>query len=326
MNRPWPVTNHVALYTFLRPISDLMDDDVNEITINRPGEVIIQRAAGKEFVQMDLALDALTHMAGLIATSSDQTIGTAKPLLSATLPTGERVQIVMPPAVESGQFALAIRRPRQTNLTLDDYHELNALTIEEEEITDVDTELRTLLKNDSARDFFKLAVKARKNILISGGTSSGKTTFCNALLEAVDTNDRIITIEDVREVNPPQRDRLHLLSSKGGQGIANVTPKDLLEASLRLTPDRIFLSELRGDEAFEYLMAANTGHPGAISTIHANSAGEVYDRLALMIQKAGTTLGDDQIRRFLQSTIDVVVHWSYNKKTGRRQMTGLLFK
>ena len=126
------------------------------------------------------------------------------------------------------------------------------------------------------------------SILISGGTSSGKTTFLNACLKSVDPHERIITLEDTRELFPPQANAVHLLASRGDQGTANVTIQSLLEASLRMRPDRLFVGEVRGSEAFAFLRAINTGHPGSMSTVHADTPLGAYEQLAMMVHAVGS--------------------------------------
>ena len=137
------------------------------------------------------------------------------------------------------------------------------------------------------KEFLEYAVISKKNIIISGGTSTGKTTFTNATLRAIPSEERIITVEDAREiVLNDHPNRVHLIASKGGQGRAKVTTQDLIEACLRLRPDRIIVGELRGAEAFSFLRAINTGHPGSISTLHADSPAMALEQIKLMVMQA----------------------------------------
>lgn len=147
----------------------------------------------------------------------------------------------------------------------------------------------------------------KKNILISGGTSSGKTTLLSAILREIDSNERIITIEDTPEIYLHHKNHLSLIASKGEQGTARITIQDLLEASLRMRPDRILLGELRGKEAYSFLRAINTGHPGSITTIHADTPSGAFEQVGLMVMQAGLGLTHRQILDYTTSIIDIVI-------------------
>jgi len=316
-----------SLQSYLHDINQLMAGaGVTEITINQPGEIIIEDSEGKRFIETQFDHNWLTRLSSLIANHTGQRIDKRNPLLSANLPGGERIQIVMPPAVEQGQFAMSIRKPMSVVRDLHDYAAEGAFTIDQvARSTAADDELLKLKKDGDIEGFLRLAVKARKNIIVSGGTGSGKTTFCNTLIREIDPNDRIITIEDVREIRLEHRDSLHLLYSKGGLGEANVTPQDLLEVCLRLKPKRIFVSELRGAEAFYFLRAAISGHPGTLSTLHANSAAQAFDQLVLMVQQSEANLTVPEIRGFLNISVDIVVHFEQDETTGQRKLVELIF-
>jgi type IV secretion system protein VirB11 len=159
---------------------------------------------------------------------------------------------------------------------------------------------------------------------VSGGTSTGKSTFLNALLKEVPEEERIVTIEDTRELRPITPNTVALIASKGDQGRAKVTPQELLEASLRMRPDRVMLGELRGEEAFSFLQAINTGHPGSLTTVHANSARDAYDRLALMVLQSGVTLRKQEIIDYLKEVIPVVVQLE-RLPDGRRVVSEIVF-
>jgi type IV secretion system protein VirB11 len=173
-------------------------------------------------------------------------------------------------------------------------------------------------------EFLRKAVRSRVSIVVSGGTSTGKTTFLNALLKDVPEEDRIVTIEDTRELKPVTPNTVALLASRGGQGRAKVTPQELLEASLRMRPDRVMLGELRGTEAFSFLQAINTGHPGSLTTVHANSARSVYERLALMVMQSGIALEKRDIIDYLKDVIPVVVQLA-RLPDGRRVVSEIVF-
>ena len=153
-------------------------------------------------------------------------------------------------------------------------------------------------------------MKNRYSILLSGGTSSGKTTFLNAILKEVPVDERIITIEDTREVKPVQPNFLPLVAAKGEMGQAHVTIEMLLQAAMRLRPDRIFLGEIRGSEAYSFLRAVNTGHPGSITTIHADSPSGAFEQLALMVMQAGLGLRKDEIIGYIKTVLPIVIQQS----------------
>jgi type IV secretion system protein VirB11 len=288
------------------------DTAISEICVNAPGQLWLERA-GIPHMECVLApaitSEALLRFARLVASHSDQAINASLPLLSAALPGGERIQIVLPPASPGG-IALSIRKQVIQNLSLDDYARSGAFEaaslITAPNPARADQELMDLAQQD-LQGFLSASAAAKKNIILSGGTSTGKTTFLNALLKEIDPGERIITIEDTREVRPPQKNYLPLTASKGAQGLAKVTIQDLLEASLRLRPDRILLGELRGAEAYTYLRAVNTGPPGSITTVHADTPASALEQICLMVMQAGTGLGHAQIHAYIRSVVDIII-------------------
>ena len=172
-----------------------------------------------------------------------------------------------------------------------------------------------LIQYLSVRDyesFMRTAVRARKNIVVSGQTGSGKTTFTKALIGAIPAHERLITIEDAPElVLNHHPNHVRLFYSKGDQGQARVTPRQLLESCLRMRPDRILLAELRSDEAFDYLRNANSGHPGSITSVHASSAELAFEQLTLLVKQshAGGDLPREDIKQLLYTLVDVVVQF-----------------
>ena len=321
---------NTALDTYLQPLQKIFDkDNVNEISINKPGEVWIEQN-GEIYNELMPVLD-LEHLHGLsmlIARSTEQTISEETPLLSATLPNGFRVQIVMPPAAEPGHIAMAIRKPAAIVLSLDDYEKMGAFTQTAiETVVDEDASIMIqMLKEKRIKDFLYKGVISKKNIIISGGTSTGKTTFTNAMLQSIPKQERLITCEDAREINlSSHNNKIHLLASKGGQGRAKVTIQDLIEACLRLRPDRIIVGELRGIEAFSFLRAINTGHPGSISTLHADTPQMALEQLKLMVMQAGLGMPPEQIKDYIAQVIDIVIQ--LKKGTGgKRYISEIYFK
>jgi len=304
----------VFLDRALAPIRPWLDDDqVVEICANGPGEVWVERFGQSAMERHEVAAlteTAIGHLAERIAGHSGQSVNEEHPLLSAALPTGERFQGVMPPATTSGG-AFAIRKQVIKEMGLDDYRKLGSfdkvVTVDEGALSDVDRRLCEYLDTGRLEDFIRLAVVNRYSILLAGGTSSGKTTFLNAILKEVPAEERIITIEDTREVKPVQKNYLPLVASKGDQGEARVTVETLLQASMRLRPDRIFLGEIRGAEAYSFLRAINTGHPGSITTVHADSPAGAFEQLALMVMQAGLGLRRDEIVGYIRSVLPIVI-------------------
>jgi len=276
----------------------LAQDDVTELLVNRPGEVWIEQRGQMSRHAAPAVDDALLQrLAEQVARISHQGISRERPLLAAMLPNGARVQFVAPTATRA-HWALAIRRHCLLDLPLDAYG---------------NGPLKPLKKTQSSAPnadpigFLREAVADRKTILISGGTSTGKTTFLNALLREVPAEERVIVVEDTAEVQLHGPNDLGLIAVKGELGEALINTDDLLQAALRLRPDRILLGELRGKEAVSFLRAVNTGHPGSFSTIHANSTSGALEQLALMVMQSGLGLSRAETIDYARSVIDVVV-------------------
>lgn len=323
--------NLTALDTFLEPLHKLFaEEGIQEISINRPGEAWVERFG--EMRREELPAMTIEHMrslAHLVAQSTSQAISEEKPLLSATLPGGYRIQIVFPPAAADNGVAMSIRKQTAINLSLDGYAKMGAFESTKTGLgahDPHDDALMALYQAGKVQEFIALAVKSKKNIIITGGTSTGKTTFLNAALKEIPEGERIITVEDAREVILDHiPNRVHMLVSKGGQGRAKVTTQDLIEACLRLRPDRIIVGELRGAEAFSYLRAVNTGHPGSIATIHADSPALAIEQLILMIMQADLGITRDQIKEYVESVIQVIIQLKRGEK-GRRYVSEIYFK
>jgi len=308
----------------LRPLAVYLDDpSLFEIVINRAGEVRTEGLDGWQTHDAPtLTFERLRRLALVIASNSNQAIDASRPLLSATLPGGERIQVVIPPAVPGGTISLTIRKPSTVNFTLEQLHEKGLFTktrlvgptaqVKEADTADLAPGTKELLGRLRAGDFvtfLRESVKSRLNVLISGATGSGKTTLSKALICEIPGDERIMTIEDTPELVIPQPNHVRLFYSKGGQGTARVSAKELLEACLRMRPDRILLQELRDEAAFYYINNVNSGHPGSITTVHANSAQLAFERLTLLVKEsaAGRDLDRDDIRNLLMATVDIVV-------------------
>lgn len=325
------MTNNTALITYLAPFYALFNEEgVNEIMINKPCEVWVEkRGAFRKEEDPRLDFDHLYGLAKLIAQATDQFVSEERPLLSASLPNGYRVQVVLPPACEPKTIAFAIRKSSTNRMSLDDYEKAGAFDkiVIEEQVNQEDIMLKEMLVKHQFKDFLSNAVKLKKNIVISGGTSTGKTTFTNAALMEMPKDERIITVEDTREISlPDHENHIHLLASKGGQGRAKVTTQDLIECCLRLRPDRIIVGEVRGAEAFSFLRAINTGHPGSIATLHADTPQMAIEQLKLMVMQAGLNITPDEIKKYILSVIDIVVQLKRPHGSHKRYVSEIYFK
>jgi type IV secretion system protein VirB11 len=324
------MSNYAALETYLEPFKDLFNEEgVSEISVNQPGEAWVEKRGDMRCEKLPaLDVEHLKSLGRLIAQSTEQIVSEEKPLLSATLPNGYRIQVVFPPACEPRTVCMSIRKGATELFTFDTYEKFGAFDqTATEEITDANAPiLIDYLAKGQIKQFLSTAIKCKKNIIISGGTSTGKTTFTNAALLEIPTEERLITVEDAREVQlPHHKNRVHLLASKGGQGRANVTTQDLIEACLRLRPDRIIVGELRGSEAFSFLRAINTGHPGSIATLHADTPAMALEQLKLMVMQAGLGMPPHEIRNYILAVVDIVVQLRRGEK-GRRYISEVYYK
>jgi type IV secretion system protein VirB11 len=313
---PWRAGNELsALELNLRELRPwLMRADVTELCINRPREIFVETHRGWCREEAPFAdFDWCQRLAKLIANVTRQRVDETAPLLSAALPSGERVQIALPPATTLGCVAITIRRPADLVWPIEELAQRGAFAdarADADPPTDPDAELTRLHRLGRYCDFLRLAVRARKNILVSGATGSGKTTWTKALIREIPAEERLITIEDARElVLEHHANHVRLFYSKDDQGLSRVTPQQLLECCLRMRPDRILLAELRAAEAFDYLRNVNSGHPGSITSVHATSAALAFEQLVLLVKQspAGRALSRRDIRSLLGLVIDVVI-------------------
>jgi type IV secretion system protein VirB11 len=293
---------------------------VTEILVNRPHEIWVERLGFAQMERHDapqVDSQLLERLAHQIARINHQGVSRESPLLAAILPGGARVQMVLPPATR-GDVALAIRKHRLQDMTLESYFEQSALP-SVRNVTDDSSQLAALLQDQDYLGFFRAAVAARKTILISGGTSSGKTTLLNALLKEIPQHERVISIEDTPEIRLSSDNALGLVAVAGDQGEAQVTVDDLMRASLRMRPDRLIVGELRGGETVTFLRAINTGHPGSITTVHANSPQGAFEQIAFMCMQAGLGLGRQETMEYARSMIDVVIQ--LDRHSGQRAIS-----
>lgn len=330
------VRSTVMLETYLKPLAPfLARDDLTEVTINRPGEIWTESGEGwKRHDAPDVTYRSCLHLATLIATANSKKITKDNPILSADLPTGERVQVIIPPACERGTVSITIRKPSYTDMSLESLEASGAfgdVRVISDELQPFEHQLLQLKGEGKVLEFLNLAVTSKRNILIVGKTGSGKTTMTKSLIQKIPRDERLVTIEDVHELF--MRDvpnKVHLFYARDDEGGSRVTPKQALASCLRMKPDRILLAELRGDEAWEFIKSVNTGHPGSISTMHANGAHEAFEQLTAFIKdsKTGSHLDAEYIRHRLFTTLDVVLFYDkwklreiyYDPENKRKQL------
>lgn len=322
-------TDNVYLTAFLKPLEKwLRHERVAEIFINRPGEFWVEVTGGamNRIAAPDITDSHIQRLAAQIARVNAQAINREQPVLAASLPGGERVQIVGPPATRK-HWAMAIRRSAAAKLALSDFAGEAAfgdvVLSKERQISPTDQKLLALLESRRVPEFLSLAVKAKKSILISGGTSTGKTSLLNALIAAIPPSERLITVEDTPEITLDHANAVGLIAVKGNLGESRIGLDELLNASLRLRPDRIILGELRGAEAVTFLRAINTGHPGSITTIHADSPHGAFEQIALMALQAGLPLARRETIDYVRSIIDIAIH--VVRDGGRRRIAEVMF-
>ncbi|MGY4831819.1 P-type DNA transfer ATPase VirB11 (plasmid) [Sphaerotilaceae bacterium SBD11-9] len=308
------------LYQALSPLRPFMQNpEVNEIAINRPGEIWTKTRTWERHLSREVGFDQCVSLGALMASFNGTGISEVSPILSGSLIYGERVQVVMPPACEPGTMSFTIRMPSLHDRTLD---ELEAQGSFSECVPVVDAvqpfehELLKLLRDRRMREFLHQAVLKHRTILVVGKTGSGKTTVTKSLIRSIPEHERLVTIEDVHELFLAHHpNKVHLFYRREGEKDAVIFPKQALASCLRMTPDRILLAELRGDEAWEFIKNVNTGHPGSISTMHANGALEAFEQLTALIKdsRTGAHLETAYITKRLFATVDVVLFYHERK-------------
>ncbi|MDF7675966.1 ATPase, T2SS/T4P/T4SS family [Neisseriaceae bacterium ESL0693] len=315
---------------------------ITEVMINRPFEVFTDGAEGmKRYEDTRLDLRSLEYLANTLAILNQKHLCFEQPIQSVTLPDGERGHLMMPPSCEDNTLVMCLRKPSTSRFSLNDYissgriNQFNDVSdyaihtmitdqnhIDGQRFRDISDKMKLphdvylaawqyeMLEAKANRDmdtFFRLAVEHRLNICMVGGTGSGKTTFTKAIADLVPPQTRLITLEDTHELSLPNHpNHLHLFYKE------HITAKMLIAACMRLKPDRVFLTELRGDEAWDYLSLLNTGHPGGLTSVHANDARSVHYRIAQLAKESATgqTMEYDYILNSVRATIDIVAFFS----------------
>lgn len=305
----------------LLPIKKLLtDDNVNEVVINPDGKIFVEYADEAHMKCVDdVEMDEheIRSLGSNLAGETGNALGEEHPIVSGRVfvfGSDVRVQVVVPPAVETG-VSLSIRKYISQILHPGEitFLEGKAINVDEKRKSD-QKEIEKMSSDGKLNQLFQVAIERRLNILVSGGTSSGKTTIARALLAMSHKSERLVTIEDAVELRPDHTNVVALVASRR-EGSDRSTGK-LLESALRMRPDRLVVGELRGSEAYNFLEAINTGHPGSISTIHADSPELALERIALMVMQTGARLTRDDVIEYTRQTIDMIVQ--VGRKDGKR--------
>lgn len=297
------------------------DPKVSEISLNEDGTVWVERSGSHGMIPLETTVSGANGLQLGRDLAGKNGLSATNPLAGTQFELFEslwRSQVVIPPAIENG-VVFSLRRSVNTDFSLDDLVSSTGGRLDMQEVRDgadeTDRAVFAAYNSDDFAAFLKAAVAAKWNILLSGGTSSGKTTWLRAALSCADPAERILTIEDVREIRPKHKNRVELIANeRASSGV-------LLKAALRLRPDRILMGEIRGAEAFEFLSAINSGHPGGMTTLHAANVDATLPRLALMVMQANTGLTYSEILEYCETMIDVVI--SFKKAGNARVPSGI---
>ncbi|SFQ43120.1 P-type DNA transfer ATPase VirB11 [Variovorax sp. 770b2] len=290
-------------------LAEALEANVTELGINKPGEHWTENAQGWHRIENDrLTLSNLHGLATAMGVYNRRPLDQDSPIASLTLPGGERCQVVLPPACLEGTISITIRKPSRSRFTLAEYEASGRLSpklvTERTELCPWEVQLAELASRREYVRFFELAVANKLNVVTMGGTGSGKTTFSKTLIDLYPSHRRIFTVEDAHEITTPLHpNAVHLMFGP------HVPAKELLASAMRMKPDHIFLAELRGDEAWDYLMALNSGHPGSVTSIHANDPLSALYKIGSYVKQSevGQTLDLGYIMKVVKTTIDVVV-------------------
>ncbi len=294
------IFNTLRRLDILQPLIE--DDSISEIMVNGSDRIFIEKNGELQQIPLKFSnAKRLENVIQRIVSSVNRSVNTASPIVDARLYDGSRVNVVLPPIAINGPI-LTIRKFRKVNYSLRDLTQMNML-------------------DEATANYLMKAVEARKNIFISGGTSSGKTTFLNALSGCIDREQRVISIEDSAELkldHLPNWVRLETRNANA-EGSGQIRIKDLIRTSLRMRPDRIIVGEVRGDETIDMLQAMNTGHSGSLSTGHANSIRDMLKRLETMVY-SGKDMPIESIRQQIGSAIDILIHLARSADGSRKLM------
>ena len=295
-----------SLEFFLDPIKPyLQDDTVTEIMVNGHDEIYIERRGQLEetnarFESADTLLSAVHNIAQYVGREIDE----MRPVLDARLPNGSRVHAVIPPSARRGTY-LTIRKFSKERLTLEDLLEFGSLS-------------------EASKEFLEICIRLRKNIIVSGGTGTGKTSLLNALSKAIPDEERVVVIEDSSELKLTQKHCLYLEAQQGDSlGRGKLTIRQLFVASLRMRPDRILVGEVRGGEALDMIQSMLSGHSGSLTTVHANSARDALIRLETLSLMSDVSIAIYVARAQVASAINLIVQIARFSEDGSRKIVAI---
>ncbi|WP_170574771.1 ATPase, T2SS/T4P/T4SS family [Ruegeria atlantica] len=307
----------------------LHDESLSEISVNPDGSVWVEEIGTTHMNRTDITLnrDDVENIGRCVAGFSDVTFGEKKPIATANVPTQQgkaRVQVVIPPATTGiGSVAIRLLRVKTVDLGAFSFASKEAALAESNDHSALENARAALaagtMSFDELADF---AMLSKWNVIIAGGTSSGKTTVLNAMLKRVDPGERIVTIEEVAELDIEQPNSVDLLADRSEED-GTRSPTKLLESALRLRPDRLICGEIRGEDANMFLELVNTGHDGSVCTMHANSPVDAIGRMSKMVRRGSPTVQKSEVVEDIRATIHMIVHM---KKIGdERKVNGVIF-
>lgn len=333
---------YLSILAHLRALEAWMADPVvNEIAVNAPGTVQLwKRGVWEEVPAPHIDYDYLLALGNFLANLSQKPFDEAHPILSAYLPGGERIEMTMPPTAPRGMIYLNLRKHTSQAFALSQFAEQGyfghtrhvfAPSLSQDDrarlrgqLEPAQVQLWDLAQEGAWPAFLGKAVASCQNLIVSGATGSGKTSFIRALIELIPTWERLITVEDTPEMplnnHPNSQALFYRRDSHHGEQVVGATAKQVLQAVMRKTPNRVLLAELRGDETFYYVQnVLNSGHPGGITTVHANSPQELFVRVALLIKASdeGRSMALEEILRLLHTLVHVVVQLVFDRERGR---------
>lgn len=309
----------------------LKEDSINEICYNGDDLIWFQNTSGEwQCESTHITYENAEAFAQAAASYKEDQIDKARPILSCVLVSGERVQIVLPPAGKKDHISITIRKPSHTRFVMNDFSKqglFSEIKPSSHTLSQKDSELLSLYEKGEYESFISSAVAYGKNVIICGETGSGKTTFMKSLIDFIPLDSRLITIEDVEEiVFFTHKNFVQLFYPSEAKSDDFLNSATLLKSCLRMKPDRILLAELRGAETYDFINVLSSGHGGSLTSCHAGNSADCFKRLAMMILQnpQGQKIPYEQIMAMLQDLIDVIVHiYAHN---GKRRISEIYFK